>query len=178
VKAVASLGGEVAAEPSEARFTKCLKAQSVIFEKPYSAKYPGRGDITIIDGRRGSLDFQDKEWLGLNGDDLVASLDLGESKSIHKITVGFLQQQGSWIFLPSEVTFFVSEDGIRWKTTGNQSNTLKQTESVVVKDFSCAVKNVSARFVKVASKNVGTCPAWHSGAGDKAWLFVDEVIVE
>ena len=178
VKAVSSLGGEVAAEPSEARFTKCLKPQSVIFEKPYSAKYPGRGDTTIIDGRRGSLDFQDKEWLGFNGDDVVASLDLGELKSIYKITIGFLQQQGSWIFLPSEVKFFVSEDGISWKTTGNQGNTLEQTENVVVKDFSCAVKNVSARFVKIASKNVGTCPPWHPGAGDKAWLFVDEVIVE
>jgi len=25
---------------------------------------------------------------------------------------------------------------------------------------------------------VGVCPPWHSGAGDKAWLFVDEIIVQ
>jgi alpha-L-fucosidase len=178
MKSVASLSGKLAAESSEARFTKCLKVKSVVFEMPCSAKYPGRGDTTIINGRRGSLDFQDKEWLGFNGDDVIATIDLGESKSIHKIAIGFLQQQGSWIFLPPEVKFFASDDGTNWKTVGNQGNALTQTESVVVRDFSCAIKNVSARFVKVAAKNVGTCPPWHPGAGNKAWLFVDEVIVE
>jgi alpha-L-fucosidase len=178
VRAVASVGEELAAELSEARFTKCLKVKSVVFEKPYSAKYPGRGDTTIFDGRRGSLDFQAKEWLGFNGDDVVATLDLGEAKPIHRISIGFLQQQGSWIFLPTEVAFFVSNDGTDWKAVGNQRNAVRQTESVVVKGFSCAVTNVSGRFVKVAAKNVGTCPPWHSGAGDKAWLFVDEVVVE
>ena len=178
VRAVTSVGGELAAEYSEARFMKCLRVKSVYFEKPYSPKYPGRGDSTIIDGRRGSLDFQDKEWLGFNGDDMVATLDLGDLKTIQRITVGVLQQQGSWIFLPSEVKFFVSDDRITWKEAGNQSNAVSQTESVVVKDFSCALKNVSARFVRVAAKNIGTCPAWHAAAGEKAWLFVDEVVVE
>jgi alpha-L-fucosidase len=178
VRAVTSAGGELAAECSEARFTKCLKVKSVHFEKPYSPKYPGRGDSAIIDGQRGSLDFQDKEWLAFNGDDMVATLDLGDLKTIQRITIGFLQQQGSWIFFPSEVKFFVSDDGIIWKEAGNQSNAVSQTERVVVKDFLCIVKNVSARFVKVAAKNIGTCPAWHAGAGEKAWLFVDEVVVE
>jgi hypothetical protein len=140
--------------------------------------HPGQGDTTIIDGRRGSLDFQDTEWLGFDGNDVVATIDLGDSKTVHGITIGFLQQQGSWIFLPTEVNFFVSEDGINWKAVGSHTNSLMQTESVVVKDFSCDIKNTSARFVKVAAKNVGTCPPWHSGAGDKAWLFVDEVVVE
>jgi hypothetical protein len=178
VRAACSVGGDLAAEISEARFTKCLKTKSVVFEKPYSAKYPGRGDTTITDGRRGSLNFQDKEWLGFDGDDVVATIDLGESKAIHKIAIGCLQQQGSWIFLPTEVKFIVSSDGINWKTVGNQSNAVKQKESVVARDFSTAVKDVSARYVRVAAKNVGTCPPWHPGAGDKAWLFVDEVVVE
>ena len=178
VRAVASDDGALAAEPSEARFTKCLKVKSVVFQKPYNSKYPGRGDSTVIDGRRGPLDFEDKGWLGFDGDDVVATLDLGLSKTIHKITVGFLQQQGSWIFLPTEVKFFVSNDGIDWKDAGNQSNVVERTETVVVKDFSCLVRSVSARFIKVAAKNIGTCPPWHSGAGNKAWLFVDEVVVE
>ncbi len=152
--------------------------KSVVFEKTYSQKYPGRGDTTIIDGRRGSPDFQDKEWLGFNGDDVVATLDLGEVKRIHKITIGFLQQQGSWIFLPTEVRFFVSDDGVNWKAVGLRTNPVRQTGAVVVKDFFSTVKSVPLRFVKLAAKNVGTCPAWHPGAGDKAWLFVDEVIVE
>ncbi len=41
LRAVASLGGALAAESSEARFTKCIRVKSVIFEKPYSTKFPG-----------------------------------------------------------------------------------------------------------------------------------------
>jgi alpha-L-fucosidase len=178
LRAVASVAGHLAAELSEALFTKCLKIREMVFEKPYNSKYPGHGDATIINGRRGSLDFQDKEWLGFNGDDVIASLDLGASKPIHSITAGFLQQQGSWIFLPTEVRFLVSQDGTSWKEVGHQINEVQQSESVLSKDFTCTLKGVSAKFLKIVAKNVGTCPPWHAGSGDKTWLFVDEVSVE
>jgi len=34
-----------------------------------------------------------------------------------------------------------------------------------------------ARFVRVQSRNTGICPAWHRGAGNKAWLFADEITI-
>ena len=36
---------------------------------------------------------------------------------------------------------------------------------------------LKARYVKIAAKNLGVCPAWHPGAGGKAWLFMDEIII-
>jgi hypothetical protein len=36
----------------------------------------------------------------------------------------------------------------------------------------------SARFVRVKAKNIGLCPDWHMGRGDKAWLMIDEILVE
>ena len=47
-----------------------------------------------------------------------------------------------------------------------------------VRYFSSLVMGVPARYVKVRAKSVGICPPWHHGAGKKAWLFADEVIVE
>ena len=38
--------------------------------------------------------------------------------------------------------------------------------------------DVKARFVRIWAKNIGLCPAWHPVAGGKAWVFVDEVVVE
>ena len=40
------------------------------------------------------------------------------------------------------------------------------------------VDNVQARYVRVVAKNIGTIPDWHPGAGGKAWIFADEIIVE
>ena len=28
------------------------------------------------------------------------------------------------------------------------------------------------------AQNVKVCPKWHKGAGGKAWLFVDEIVIE
>jgi hexosaminidase len=39
------------------------------------------------------------------------------------------------------------------------------------------VKPQRARFVRVLARNVGSIPAGHPAAGEKAWLFVDEVLV-
>jgi hypothetical protein len=47
-----------------------------------------------------------------------------------------------------------------------------------IERFSCLLKDKNARYVKIFAKNIGRCPAWHPGAGGKAWLFTDEIVVE
>ncbi len=37
--------------------------------------------------------------------------------------------------------------------------------------------DVQGRYVRVVARNIGTIPAGHRSAGVKAWLFVDEVLV-
>jgi hypothetical protein len=48
----------------------------------------------------------------------------------------------------------------------------------MIHDFSASMKTIKARYVRVKAENIGVCPKWHSGAGNKAWLFVDEIMVE
>jgi len=38
--------------------------------------------------------------------------------------------------------------------------------------------DVEARYVRVRATNVGTCPTWHPGAGGKAWVFADEIVID
>ena len=175
--AVAAVGSELSAEQTTGRYTQSIKVQSASVERLPSQKYPGTGVSTIIDGKRGSMDFQDQRWLGFNGDDVVVTLDLGEKKTVHEVSIGFLQQQGSWIFLPEGVKFLVSADGASWKLAADLDNPIVQSGRVFVKDFSCQVNGLQARFIKLVATNVGICPSWHPGSGDKAWLFVDEAIV-
>ena len=123
------------------------------------------------------IDFQDKHWLGFNGDDVVITLDLGEIRTVHEVSIGFLQQQGSWVFLPKRVQISVSIDGVDWKLLADLDNPIVQSERVLVRDFSFQVGGVRVKFIKTTATNIETCPTWHPGAGDKAWLFVDEATV-
>lgn len=45
-----------------------------------------------------------------------------------------------------------------------------------VESFSAEVDQ-PARLLRVRVKNLGTLPAGHPAAGQPAWLFVDEIIV-
>lgn len=44
--------------------------------------------------------------------------------------------------------------------------------------FSVNLHGNKARFIRIKAKNTGHCPEWHQGAGGKAWLFTDEIIIE
>ncbi|HEX7573271.1 MAG TPA: discoidin domain-containing protein, partial [Bacteroidota bacterium] len=178
VTALAALQGELCVEATAARFTRCLRVSGIALEKPFSRQYPGRGSATLIDGMRGSTDFHDGKWLGFEGDDMIAVLDLGSSRPVTRVTAGFLQQQSSWIFPPSSVECSVSSDGRNWVILPAVTYPLKRTEEVLVRDCTVATGTSEARYVRVVARNVGTCPPWHPGAGGKAWLFVDEIIVE
>lgn len=115
----------------------------------------------------------------VEGDDLEVLLDLGKDTEISKISVGFLEDQSFWIFHPSEIDFALSKDGREFYSHKTLSmNKIVPNENRDIKDFSVFLKNQSCRYVRVNAKGVEVCPQWHKGAGGRAWLFVDEIIIE
>ena len=51
-------------------------------------------------------------------------------------------------------------------------------KGALLKEFCAELKNQKPRYVRVHAKNVGRCPEWHKGKGEKAWLFVDEISIQ
>ncbi|HTO94132.1 MAG TPA: chitobiase/beta-hexosaminidase C-terminal domain-containing protein, partial [Bacteroidota bacterium] len=178
VTAVASLGGDLCVETTGARFARCFPVAGITLETPPADRYPGHGSTTLIDGARGSEDPHDGRWLGFEGSDVSAVLDLGSVRPVGGVTAGFLEQQGSWIFLPSRVECAVSTDGRTWQSLTPVLYPPKQEEGTRVVDCTVPAGGVSARYVRVVARSIGECPPWHPGAGGKAWVFIDEIIVE
>ncbi|MFC2161540.1 sulfatase-like hydrolase/transferase [Acidobacteriota bacterium] len=63
-------------------------------------KYSLNGAEVLVDGFLASTKFNDGYWVGLHGEDLDVVVDLGKTYSLRKISVNFLENQESWIFLP------------------------------------------------------------------------------
>jgi alpha-L-fucosidase len=140
--------------------------------------YPGQGPQTLVDKVRGTLDFRDGNWIGFEQDDCEAILDLRVSKPVHNVTVGCLQAQNSWIFLPKAIEVFTSNDSKSYKPAGRlEIVTTGPDEGIATKDYTVPCREAKGRFVKVRVVNTGLCPPWHKGAGGKAWVFVDEITV-
>ncbi|HRI62006.1 MAG TPA: alpha-L-fucosidase, partial [Saprospiraceae bacterium] len=98
VKAVARTPDKMSSETAVQEFTQAQYGIQV--ETAFSEKYGASGALTLIDGKRGSLTFTDGQWLGFEGNDFVATIDLGEVKKIHSVSASFLRLIPSWIFLP------------------------------------------------------------------------------
>jgi hypothetical protein len=179
IRAIAASRDEGQSGVVTATYVKRVNAGKISLHTAYSAQYTGGGDDALIDGIKGSEDFHVGSWQGYEGVDLDATLDLGSAKSISKISLGCLQDNPSWIFFPTQVEFAFSNDSTTF------ANPLRVTNDVPAKDetpqrkeFSASPSGVSARYIHVHATNLKTCPPWHRGAGEKAWLFVDELTIE
>jgi predicted alpha-1,2-mannosidase len=154
-----------------------------LFSK-YSSQYPGGGDFAVIDGIRGTTNWSGGAWQGYWGKDFVAVVDLGKTETISKLGAGFLQDAGSWIWMPRRVEFEVSMDGQTFTPVLSIPNDVPDGSNpdtnvgILAKDFVKNVTRQEARYVRVKAVNFGKIPAWHPGSGGDAWIFVDEIIIE
>ncbi len=142
-----------------------------------SEKYPVGGGAALTDGLKGINDYH-FNWLGFEGPDLIAIIDLEEEKEIQSIETDFLQEIKSWVFLPEEVQFYSSLDGENFELLSAIVSTIPENrESTFIETFKLEFEPVKSRYIKVVAKNRGICPDWHPGATYPAWIFCDEVIV-
>ncbi len=140
-----------------------------------SQKY-NNDPVCLTDGILGSKSFNDGNWMGFEGNDMVAIIDLEGIVNEKTMKVDFLSDQNSWIFLPEEVEFLISVDGVKYTSIFSEKNYLTE-RPLSVTQFETQITS-DCKFLKIIAKNIGLCPEWHKGAGRKAWMFVDEIIIE
>jgi hypothetical protein len=117
-------------------------------------------------------------WQGYEGNDMNLTIDLGAAQKISRIAASFLQDQESWIFLPISVVFSLSDNGKIFRSfTEIKNNIPANIPGAVIKEFEKKV-SATARYINIKAKNRGVMPEWHQGRGGKAWIFVDEIVIE
>ncbi|MBP6557932.1 MAG: family 20 glycosylhydrolase [Flavobacterium sp.] len=150
-------------------------SQLVSLQNQPNGNYAKGGGFTLVDGIQGDKAKFGQHWLGFSGTDLNATIDLGNKQKISRLGIGLLSSPSSWIYFPKKVTFWVSEDMMQFEAVGTFSaEEIQKSKGQITLD--CNKKNI--QFVKVTVENFGIIPDGQPGAGNKAWLFADEIIVE
>jgi hexosaminidase len=145
----------------------------------YSDSYKGSGEYTLVNGVHGTTNHADGEWQGWEGKNMDVVIDLQQQTDVSKITTSALQNSGAWIFFPKKVEFFVSADGAKFQKVGEVVTDVDPlSKDKQVKEYSISFAPVKAGFVKVVATSLDKAPKGHQGAGDNAWLFIDEIAVE
>jgi hypothetical protein len=153
------------------------RGKAVRMEIAPSPKYASDPAL-LTDGILGGLRFNDDSWMGFEGTDMEATVDLGTHLPIKKVGTHFLSNQDAHIFLPLSVEILVSEDGKLFLPAMRSDGAVKQEYTPRIQTTSTTLDHITARYVRVKAENIKACPSWHTAAGGKAWIFVDEIIVE
>lgn len=176
---IKAMSEEQTPPPTEAHFYKVNPEFHVTLMncKPNS-QYYADGEQSLIDGVRGDKNWRLGDWMGFQGQDVEIVVDLGRLRKINAISLGCLQDFGSWISMPKEVIFEVAKDGGEFEVVGSVKNDVsdKETENII-KDFRLPLDKYGRR-IRITAKNSGVLPSWHPGAGGETFIFVDEVGVE
>ena len=163
-----------------ATFFKKPNNYTIDIKSKYNPQYHAGGPDGLIDGINGSTNWRKGDWQGYQSQDFEAIVDLQETKSISEIHSNFLQDQRSWILMPTKVEYYTSIDNVNFNLVGTVDNTLdiKETE-IIIRDFGLPLlKSIKARYVKIIAKNFGKLPEWHQGFGGDAFIFVDEITIK
>jgi hexosaminidase len=122
--------------------------------------------------------YEDQNWQGFWGIDLDVTIDLGQPTPLMVIRSDYLQRAGSGIYLPTRVQYAVSDDGRRFRTVATlEHDTPTKQPGPLVRSFEAKLNGVTARYIRVHAPSVRTIPAGLPAAGQKAWLFVDEIVI-
>jgi hypothetical protein len=140
----------------------------ITLESRYSSQYAGGGDNALIDGLRGTVNWSGGGWQGYQGKDFVAVVDLGSVQEISKVGAGFLQDVGSWIWMPTRVEVDLSTDGKNFGPRISIGNDVAERDGVVIKDFVKSIPPQKARYVRIRAVNLRA----------EGWVFVDEILIQ
>jgi hexosaminidase len=119
-------------------------------------------------------------------------VDLGSLQEISRMSIGALHETYSWIHAPKAIEFQVSSDGKNYTSAGMAFPQMREIPVIPadpIKRRSTSMARVhgrnmfafdkptQARYVRLVVLHIGDIPAGDPGAGNPAWMFLDEVEV-
>jgi len=141
---------------------------NIILDPTPSKVYAGSGKEGLINGVSGSSSrYGDKEWLGFSGKDVTVTIEFEKPTEINSISTRFYNANGQWIYTPKSmsVTF---DDG---------ETVVKQIEPNGLLPSVTFDTKITATKIVMIIENFGVIPDGNQGAGNRAWTFVDEIVV-
>jgi hypothetical protein len=178
LKAIAVKNGMEPSSVESVDYIKMPYQWTIAYDEPYHCAYTAGGDNGLLDGIRGETSSF-AEWQGFLGVDLAATVNLGTGRRIRRISTGFLQDYRSWIFLPAFVEYWISNNGKEFVSLGRVMNTIPLDRGgSFVREFEKRIRRGKARYVRIVARNIGVNPAWHPDAGERAFIFADEIVIE
>jgi hexosaminidase len=150
--------------------------KKITLSQPPSSTYPGEGGFTLVNGIVNEMGLaRAKEFIGYRGSNMQAIIDLGTTQQISSVVINAITTGGSRVYAPEAAEAYYSLDGKSYKPLGKTAELSSPMPGKGT--FNINFSPTSARYVQVIVKPVMQIAEGKPGAGEQAWMFLDEIEV-
>lgn len=158
--------------------------QSNIAPKSYELTYPpadrykGDGVASLFDKAKAIPDSWNLNWLGFQNSPLEVDMSFGEPTDINSMSLSIWYNGGARFFPPAEVEIWTKKEDGEWslakkykpqQPTQEDKNALTQVE--------IPFSGQGIEHMRFIAHPLASLPAWHGAKGQKAWIMVDELVM-
>ncbi|MBA5630138.1 GH92 family glycosyl hydrolase [Moheibacter lacus] len=161
-----------------AQFYKRPHDYSIQIKSKVHPLYTADAPEALLDGIQGTENWRKGDWQGYQGTDFEAVIDLKKMTEISFVSANFLQDARPWILMPKSMKVYTSTDGKNFQLLGEIETSVKPEDEKLQIETLKVDGKTTARYIKVIAENYGELPESHISAGEPAYIFVDEILVE
>ncbi|MBN3581733.1 chitobiase/beta-hexosaminidase C-terminal domain-containing protein [Algoriphagus aestuarii] len=154
-----------------------LPSEIALLSEP-NKKYAGNGARTLYDEVKSNSNHTTGDWLGYQEIAADFIVKLADSNKPKQIVFSLLYNESAYIFPPAQVEIWVKQSGT-WNLAIKE--TPPQSEEIKIARLEALKYNLPAESfdeIRVRLTPLSRLPKWHPGAGEKGWVFIDEVLLE
>ncbi|MCC8036482.1 MAG: family 20 glycosylhydrolase, partial [Rikenellaceae bacterium] len=162
----------------EFRFCKST-CRPIVFNSEPTQRHTYGGALSLVDGFYGKPGYTTGGWVGFNIEPLDVTIDMAGSEPYRSVALETLVDMEEWVFHPSSLTVYTSEDGAEFTRAAHLDIPLMPSDPKWgVRNFSVEFEPTAARYLRVVARPVDPIPSWHGAAGEKGHMFASEITVE
>lgn len=179
IKAKAYKPGWYGSEVVQARFMKTTyQPDSAVLLQPANEKYLGEGARTFTDKQTGGFDFGSGKWLGFRYNNMELLMLFKQPVKMSSVTLNTLRLTRSYVFPPARVEVWGGQhpDKLRLLKKVTPAQPGKKDGGAFI-NVTCNFPEQEISCIRILAVPVGKLPQWHDGKGKKAWIMVDEILL-
>jgi len=190
LKAIAYKPGWYSSDTTTIEFYAArYRPDSLIHLLPPDNYYKDEKGKTLIDGVKGDVNLNSK-WIGFRNNSMKALMIFNQPATLSIVTVSSMVDTAGYVMPPLSLELWGGNDSAHLELLkritpvqppkppkpSKPGEPLKR-QPAYLKLYDLSFKSTSVRYLKLIANPVVKLPPWHSGKGQKAWFFVDELIV-
>ncbi|MEG1904928.1 MAG: family 20 glycosylhydrolase [Bacteroidales bacterium] len=160
------------------KFNKAT-GNKVSFNVAPNPKYTYKGATALVDGIRGDFNYANGCWLGYENIPLDVNIGFYEPTELSSVKIGSLVQFGEYVFPPTKLTVYGANENGTFEQLGETQIPMTTSEDKDgLYEYTCEFPAFKTKELRVVVDPVSSIPDWHGARGEKAFIFVDEIIVD